>query len=63
LSTREKNMVLTGSGVNSPRLNKVSDALLPKPLLWAGLEKKPENSLLCGSKPQEDDEASELTRD
>ena len=58
-----KNTVLMNSGTNNPRLNKVGDVFLPQAATWAELGKKPQISLLCGPKPQEDNRANELTRD
>ena len=58
-----KNTVLMSPSVNSSRLNKVGDALLPQTATWAELGKELQISLLCGPNPQEDDEVSELTRD
>ena len=58
-----KSTVLVSSAVNSPRLNRVDGVFPLKPLFGPSPGRESQFSLLCGSKPQEDDETSELTRD
>ena len=59
---RGKSIVLASLGANSPRLNKVGDACFSQTAACAEPEEKFRISLLCRTNPQEDDEASELTR-